>query len=128
MQDRAEQSNQERNRREKASRRRKLQRNRRIAIFVVIIALLAAMVGVSLYHIMTLRAEQAKLKAENKTLTEEKKDLEKELKKVNDPEYIEKLARERLHMIKKGETLYVFPDDSEGDGANADGAGSDEQP
>jgi hypothetical protein len=29
---------------------------------------------------------------------------------VSDPEYIEEQARERLRMVKKGETMYVFED------------------
>ena len=37
--------------------------------------------------------------------------MQKLLEKINDPENIEKQAREQLRLIKKGEYLYVFPED-----------------
>ena len=40
----------------------------------------------------------------------EKARLEKELSLVNDPEYIEQLARNRFHMLREGEILYIFPE------------------
>jgi cell division protein FtsB len=39
----------------------------------------------------------------------EKARLELELSAVHDPEYIEQQARERFHMLKDGEILYVLP-------------------
>jgi cell division protein FtsB len=39
----------------------------------------------------------------------EKERLELELSAVHDPDYIEQQARERFHMLKDGEILYVLP-------------------
>ena len=40
----------------------------------------------------------------------EKLRLENELKRIGTPEYIEQEARNRFHMIKDGELLYIFPE------------------
>lgn len=42
-------------------------------------------------------------------LKSEKERLQKELGRVNSPEYIEQIARNTLRMIKQGEILYVIP-------------------
>jgi cell division protein FtsL len=47
--------------------------------------------------------------AQNQTLEEENKNLRAELNRLkNDPDYIEKLARKDLGLIKKNEVLYDF--------------------
>ena len=46
-----------------------------------------------------------------KILKEKKKDLEKELKLVNEPEYIEEQARKQLKLVKPGEIIYIIDGD-----------------
>ena len=47
-------------------------------------------------EIMALEAERARLEAEMHAFEE------------GDPEYIERLAREKLHLVKPGETIFRF--------------------
>ena len=51
------------------------------------------------------------MREQQEALEKEKAQLEKELSEINDPENIEEQAREQLRLIKKGEYLYVFPED-----------------
>lgn len=44
---------------------------------------------------------------------EEKSNLEEELKNVNNPEYIEKIAREELGLVKPGELLIIPVEETE---------------
>lgn len=49
----------------------------------------------------------ARIEEENKRLIQENKRLEEEIKALEgDPFYIEKIAREELGMVKKGEIVY----------------------
>lgn len=49
----------------------------------------------------------ARIEAENRRLIQENKRLEEEIKALEgDPFYIEKIAREELGMVKKGEIVY----------------------
>lgn len=56
------------------------------------------------------RLQRRQLKKEIVALKEEKKRLEKEKEKLNDPETIEKIAREEYGMARKNEKVYrVIP-------------------
>ncbi|MCI2061552.1 MAG: septum formation initiator family protein [Eubacteriaceae bacterium] len=83
---------------------------RRALVYAVVICILACMVGYSTYNIYKAETEKNSLIAEQQKLTKEKKELREELKKVNDPDYIEEEARDKLKMVMPGETLYVMPD------------------
>ena len=56
------------------------------------------------------RSESKRLEAEIKELEAERVKLEKEMHALQDedPEYIERLAREQLHLSKPGETIFRF--------------------
>jgi cell division protein FtsB len=56
------------------------------------------------------RNESKRLEAEIKELEVERVRLEKEMRALQeeDPEYIERLAREQLHLSKPGETIFRF--------------------
>ena len=41
--------------------------------------------------------------------------IEKELERADDPDYVEKEAREQLKLIMPGEKLYFFPQSDDGD-------------
>ncbi len=53
-----------------------------------------------------IRQERKRLQQELESLQEEKKKLEEEKDKLNDPEQIEKIAREQYGMAKKDENVY----------------------
>ncbi len=56
------------------------------------------------------RNEEKRLEAEIRDLEAERARLEKQMRalKEEDPEYIERLAREKLHMSKPDETVFRF--------------------
>ncbi|HID10386.1 MAG TPA: septum formation initiator family protein [Candidatus Latescibacteria bacterium] len=56
-----------------------------------------------------LKEEVVRIEAKRRALEEEKKKLEE-----GDPEYIEKLARERYGMVKPGERVYIVLPPPEG--------------
>ena len=62
-------------------------------------------------EIIRLKSENIKLKQEKQELIEERDDLEKELEKVDDPEYIKDQARKQLKLLDPGEILFLFGDE-----------------
>jgi cell division protein FtsB len=56
-------------------------------------------------EIKSLKADISKLEAERTSLEEQMRALQNE-----DPEQIERVAREKLHLTKPGETLFRFKD------------------
>jgi cell division protein FtsB len=77
-------------------------------VYCAVVLVILSLVAVSGINVVNLKAEAA---AANKNLAAreaQKARLTKELSLVDDPAYIEAQAREKLRMIKSGETLYVF--------------------
>ena len=68
-------------------------------------------IGLNLKNIIQLKIEQRDLKAQYAALETEKDELTDELKKVNDPRYIEEQARKKLKLIKPGEKIYIVEDE-----------------
>jgi len=62
------------------------------------------------YRIIDLNLNKGVYEKEYEEKLAEKARLEKELSLVDDPEYIEQQARNRFHMLREGEVLYVFPE------------------
>lgn len=58
-----------------------------------------------------IKKEQHDIIQQQEQLKQDKINLEKELKHINDPDNLEKQARDQLRLIKPGETLYMFPDE-----------------
>lgn len=87
----------------------KQNKRRRMLIYTAIIAAIIAVVGMSVYNIISLKQEQKDTKIQNQKLKEQKASLEKQLEKLNDPEYIEDQARTQLRLVMPGEKIYVFP-------------------
>lgn len=52
--------------------------------------------------------EVARLQAEHQALVQQRQELDRQIQKLNDPAYIEKLAREQLGLIKPGEKVVIF--------------------
>jgi len=93
---------------EKAS-RPKMSRGKKFAVLgvLVIAGLLFFSSG---YRIVNLNLDKAVYERSYEEKLAEKARLEKTLSEVDDPAYIEQQARDRYHMLRDGEILYVFPE------------------
>jgi cell division protein FtsB len=58
------------------------------------------------------RAEIDRLEREIRSIEADRARLEAEIDRLQDPAYLERLARECLGMVKPGEIRFVVPDDS----------------
>lgn len=92
--------------------RKKELRRKMITLIIVIIFIIAG--GYSVYKIGVLQMDRHQLNDENMDLKREKELLEEELKNVQDLEYVEEEAREKLNLILPGEVIYRFSDDKKG--------------
>lgn len=86
-------------------------RNRRRFVIAIIVLLIITALFFSIWGIITLKKEQSDIKKQQDALIKEKKELQKQLDEINDPKNIEQQARDQLKLIKKGEKLYIFPDE-----------------
>lgn len=84
---------------------------RLLYLIFVVLCIIIAVIAVS--HISALQSEKADANNALQQKMDQQVRLESELSVIANPEYIEEQARERLRMIKKGETLYVFDADKE---------------
>lgn len=97
------------NTRGKMAIRRRRTRRRILTGLVVVFTIIA--VFFAIFSIVSLKKEQKEMKEELEALEKEKAQLEKELSETNDPENLEQQAREQLRLVKKGEYLYIFPEE-----------------
>ena len=74
-------------------------------------------IGIASINVIQLEREKSSLEKKNTELTQELEKKESELANSDDPEYVEKLVREKLHMVYPGEILYLKKDE----GTDADG-------
>lgn len=86
---------------------------RRRVIYMMTIIIILAIIGASIFNIISLKLTQARIEKEQDELSQQKARLENQLEKINSPEYIEQQARQQLRMIRPGEILYVLPEDKE---------------
>jgi cell division protein FtsB len=104
----------------------KSRRRRIIAISVAAAALLAVLVYIFVFsrHGYLRRRELARdneqLSAEVEELRHENELLREELERLDDPEAVEKIAREELGLVKEGETVYRFVEKDEEAGTAED--------
>ncbi|MCR4440683.1 MAG: septum formation initiator family protein [Peptococcaceae bacterium] len=68
---------------------------------------LVIMFAVGGYQVWHLKAKLKSLEEEQRLLLQEQKELEEGIKSLNDPEIIERMARENLGMVKQGETVII---------------------
>ena len=87
----------------------KQSKKRRNIIYTAIIIAIIAVIGVSVYNIVSLKHEQKQLLSQQKELEAQKEELAEELKHLNDKDYIEEQARAQLRLVMPGEKIYVFP-------------------
>ena len=88
--------------------RKKKKNPRRVLVYAAIVLLFTGVIVWKAYDLHTLSVEQKEAQKQLEQLQEERDALQEELKTVEDPSYIEQKAREDLHMIKPGETLYIL--------------------
>ena len=95
-------------RQEKASRPR-MSRAKKLLVCVVL-GIAGLLFVTSGYRIIDLNLNKAVYEQKYEEKLAEKARLEKELSLVDDPEYVGQQARDRFHMLREGEILYVFPE------------------
>ncbi len=77
-------------------------------IVIALILLYSGYISYSLKGLLDSKKEQhADLQNKISLQKKQKADLEKQMKNINSDEYIEKVAREKLGMVKKNERVYV---------------------
>ena len=85
-------------------RRRRKRKSSAFKLFMLLVLILcAAVVGRQEYSIYQIRQEQAATQQRIDVLKRQKAELEQERKRLDDPRYIEKLAREDYNMVGKNE-------------------------
>lgn len=94
------------------SKRRQSRKNRRKTIYTAILLVIIAVVGISVFNIISVRAQRDSVLDEQARGLAEKERLQKELQNVDSPEYVEQQARMLLRMIRPGEVLYILPEPS----------------
>jgi cell division protein FtsB len=92
-------------------------------ILICVTAAVVFFIGSSAFRIIDLKGREEKSIDELKVKTEQKARLEGELSMLNDKEYIEEQARERLGMVKQGEVVYVFDEKDDKNDPDAKGTG-----
>ena len=102
-----------REKREEPSRRTISQKNRARNFFAALMIIVVAVIGFSVFNIISVNQQLAEAIAEKDRLTDEKESLESELENVDNQEYVEQQARILLKMIKPGEIYYVVPEETE---------------
>ena len=94
-------------------------RARRRLLVVIIAVCVIGVVALSVLNVISLKKEQRQMREQQEALLKEKAQLEKELSQINDPDNLEGQARDQLRLIKKGEYLYIFPEEITEAGKNA---------
>ena len=95
-------------------------RNRRRFVVGIVVVLIGVLIGFSLFNIISLKTEQHDVMKQKEELQKEKEQLEKELENINDISNLEEQARDQLRLIKKGELIYVFPEEITENDENTD--------
>ena len=95
------------------SQRRRVRERRRKMIYVLVFAVVVGVIVYSVWNIRTLKEREAQAQAELAAKQEEKERLQLELEQVESEDAVEQEAREQLHMIRPGETVYILPSQDE---------------
>ena len=91
-----------------------VKRNKYLIIFMVVfLSYIGYTVVQTEIKIQELKANEVILKEELNKLTEEKDTLTRELEDSKSLESIEKIAREKLKMVKPNEVIYIIQDKTE---------------
>lgn len=97
-----------------SSRKLKLRRRKQIRRRVIfgVLALVLIIGAVSFGRIVMLKHELRQAEKQQKIYQKEKEQLEKEMEEINDLDHLEEQARDQMRLIKPGETLYIFPENT----------------
>ena len=102
------------------SKRQTVKTGKRRDLYAALMLIVIAVIGFSVFNIISVNHQLAEAMAEKHALEMEKEKLEYELQNVDNREYVEQQARMLLKMIMPGEIYYVVPDRTEeGDGLGA---------
>jgi cell division protein FtsB len=88
--------------------RRRIQFTPRGALLALVVAALAFYLVVPLRTYITQRDRLDQLERQSRILQQQNVTLQKQLQLLKDPAYVEKIARECLGMVKKGEIPFVI--------------------
>lgn len=87
--------------------RKKLNRSKLLILAAVLIVVAYFVFsGIKIIHLNT---EKAKVEKKNQELKEELENLNQQLEAINSPEFIERLARKNLKLVKQGELMFILP-------------------
>ena len=106
------------------SQRRRVRERRRRMIYLVILAVIVGIVVYMVWNLWSLKQLERQAQEELLAKQEEKERLQLELENVESDAAIEQEAREQLHMIRPGETVYILPVDPSDE--NKASSGTDE--
>ena len=82
---------------------------------IMALALTVALMGKTIMNLINLSVDRDEREATLKSLEQKIEQDEITLKQVNSDEYVEQQARDKLRMIKEGETMYVIRDSEDDD-------------
>ena len=80
----------------------------RAAVLAVVICAIALSLAYPVREYIAQRRQIDQLQAERQVLTTQLRQLEQQQGRLNDPAYIEQLARNKLHLCLRGATCYVI--------------------
>ncbi len=79
----------------------------RAAVLAVVVCAIALSLAYPVREYIAQRRQIDQLQAERQVLTTQLRKLEQQQGRLNDPAYIEQLARDKLHLCLRGDTCYV---------------------
>ena len=79
----------------------------RAAVLAVVICAIALSLAYPVREYIAQRRQIDQLQAERQQLTSELRQLQQHQQRLNDPAYVEQLARNELHLCMRGDTCYV---------------------
>jgi cell division protein FtsL len=80
----------------------------RAAVLAVVICAIALSLAYPVREYIAQRRQIDQLEAQHQMLTSELRQLAQEQGRLNDPAYVEQLARDKLHLCLRGDTCYVI--------------------
>ena len=81
-----------------------------LSLLILLLVLVTVVGERGALHLWRLRGEKAQLDAQNYRLQKINAELRQRISRIrNDDRYLEKLAREELHLVRPGEVVYRFP-------------------
>ncbi len=80
----------------------------RAAVLAVVICAIALSLAYPVREYIAQRRQIDTLQAQHAMLAAQLRQLQEQQQRLNDPAYVEQIARDRLHMCLRGETCYVI--------------------